>query len=109
MFLLEALTSSVKDGRSWRHVADAVHKNDQALARAKTLLAKSRIKLNKFINQLLHREEKKVSMLRDIARAQELAVQVAEANLKEYVRVTYVLDDAVLKELQYKVRLNYLL
>lgn len=43
-------------------------------------------------------------MLKDIARAQELAVQVAEANLKEYVRVTYVLDDAVLKELQYKVR-----
>ena len=98
---------SAKDGRSWRHVADAVHKNEQALSRAKVQMAKCRIKLNKFIAQLQHREEKKVNMLKEIARAQELAVQVAEANLKEYARVTYVLDDSILKELQYKVRIPF--
>ena len=97
---------SIQDGRSWRHVADAVHKIEQALSKAKVQMAKSRVKLNKFIAQLQKREEKKVNMLREIARAQELAVQVAEANLKEYVRVTYVLDDTILKELQYKVRVH---
>ena len=84
-------------------MAEAVHKNEEALNLAKKNLAKIKIKLQKNLTRLKFREDKKINMLNEIARAQELAVSVAEANLKEYIRVTYFLDDAVLKELQYAV------
>jgi len=94
---------TTSEGRSWRHVAEAVHTNAAALNQAKNALLKRKAKLSKFLLQLRTREAKKVTMLQDIARARELAVVVAKANLREYSRVSYIPDEAILKELQYKV------
>ena len=88
-----------KEGRSWRHVSEAIHINEIKAEEAKMDRKKKRLKLTKFIEALKANEGKKVFALKGIERAQELALDVAIGVVREYRKLALVIDEKKLKEL----------
>ena len=108
MRLAERRKMITKDGKSYRTVADAMNANHYALEAIIRHQARAKTALKEMLANLTAKEENRLSNLAGIERARVLALEVAEGDLREYIRLNYVPVEAKLKVLYYEVDIRAL-
>eukprot|EP01038_Epipyxis_sp_PR26KG_P005550 gene5550-7671_t len=95
-------------GKSWKNIADAVSFNDNALENSKQNKSKYKIRLFNFLKELETNELKKLHTLENLVRSRQLALSVSQGDLREYMRLNFIVDEVRLRELQQNVDLKIL-
>lgn len=99
----EVKRTHAREGKKYRHISQAVKRNRKELEQSKLHLAKMKDRFRYQMQELKASEEREVVTLEAIVRAKVLAKDIADADLREYLRCTLIPDEQYIKELQYNV------
>lgn len=101
--LEECKRYQAREGKKYKHISFAIHKNKTNLDHARTAYHRMKGKLKSYMMDLLNTENQQLATLEAIVRAKTLALDVAEGDYKEYMKIALIPSEAYLKELLYNI------
>jgi hypothetical protein len=101
--LEECKRYQAREGKKYKHISHAIHRNLAALDQARTKYQRAKQKLRHYMEELSQSEQQQINTLTAIVRAKSLALDAAEGDYREYMKIALIPNEDYLREMLHNI------